>query len=340
MSVSHENLSIMPQPTAATPPSEEKTLICSICEATIADTDERLICPNEKCEKWTCFNCANMMIEIMFSQPTLNYPLKCGVCGQEFDRIKIEEMIIKSEHYEQYIACIFPLYWSDECLEEYEQLAQCPFCPYLEIHTTDACSIQFLTCQNPACGKRSCLICLHAIDDDLDQSNHQSICIQLQKYKRMVEQAIELGSVRRCPHCQLTGIKDDNCTHMVCERCELSWCYVCGMKEEECDVDSYADHTLSDHNQGWESNEKRCPMYLYNIYNIDNRWPTSDEGCREYLHRYRTLCELSNVLKIIGEDKFYELNDTFRIIDAAGYTIDEIKNHETCVLIKYPTNND
>jgi len=164
--------------------------------------------------------------------------------------------------------------------------------------------------------------------------------MELKTYKKMINQAIELGSLQRCPHCQLTGIKDDNCTHMVCERCELRWCYICGMKEEECDVDEYANRTLSNHNQGWESNKKRCPMYLKYIHNIDHRWPRSDRECLEYLHRCRTLRQLYKVLKIIGEDTFYSLNETFGIIDATGYTIDEIEDHENRVLIKYPTNDD
>jgi ribosomal protein L37E len=211
-----------------------------------------------------------------------------------------------------------------------------PFCPYLEIHTTDACPIQSIRCQNPACSKRSCLICLRAIDDDADEYAHQSACPELQEYQQMVKQAIELGSLRRCPHCELTGIKDDNCTHMVCQRCGLNWCYFCGMKEEECDVDGYQTPTLTRHNYEWESNEKRCPMYLKDVHTVDHRWPECDDESLEYFHRCRTICELYKVLNEIGEDMFEELNDTFEIIDATGYTIDEIKDKQNRILIKYP----
>jgi hypothetical protein len=106
---------------------QEKAVICAICLTNIPDMDERLRCLNQKCEKWTCANCANTMIEMMLGQPTLNYPLKCGTCCHPFVRLQVEEMIVKNEHYAQYIACMLPLYWLDDCLDEHEQLAQCKY---------------------------------------------------------------------------------------------------------------------------------------------------------------------------------------------------------------------
>jgi len=125
MSISNENSDNTSQQTVETSLPQEKSVICDICAETIANTDERLRCSNKECEAWTCANCTKTMIEIMLGEPTLNYPLKCGACEQEFDQIHVEEMIIKSKYYEQYIACILPIYWSDECLEENEQWAQC-----------------------------------------------------------------------------------------------------------------------------------------------------------------------------------------------------------------------
>jgi hypothetical protein len=155
----------------------------------------------------------------------------------------------------------------------------------------------------------------------------------------MVEKAIETGSQQRCPHCQLTGIKDDGCTHMTCEKCQLTWCYLCGMKEEECLVDDAAEPSLSAHNVEWENHEGRCPMSLVSIHELDDRWPADDRGCLEYFHRYRTLCQLYDVLKIVGEEKLDELNENFGIIDASGYTIEEIKDYENRTLVEYSSND-
>lgn len=156
----------------------------------------------------------------------------------------------------------------------------------------------------------------------------------------MVEQAVDSGAQQHCPHCKLRGLKDDGCTHMVCERCGLSWCYLCGMKEEECLVDDNVEPTLTAHNNNWENQEGRCPMSLVSIHELDERWPQDDRDCLEYFHRYRTLCQLYDVLKIIGEDKVNELNENFGTIDASGYTMDEIKDYRNQVLINYSSNNN
>jgi hypothetical protein len=208
-----------------------------------------------------------------------------------------------------------------------------PFCPYLEIHTTDACPPRFFKCQHALCGKKSCLICLHVIDDD--ESIHQSQCVQLRSYKQIIEKAIESGLQQHCPYCQLTGIKDDGCTHMVCQRCRRPWCYLCGMKENECQVGDGIEASLSAHNTDWESNEGRCPMSLVSIRELDSRWPENDRDCLEYFHRYRTLCQLYDVLKSVGEEKFDEVNRYFGTIEASGYTIEEIKDYENRILIDY-----
>jgi hypothetical protein len=156
----------------------------------------------------------------------------------------------------------------------------------------------------------------------------------------MVEKAIESGSQQQCPYCGLTGLKDDGCTHMVCERCNFTWCYLCGMKEEECLVDDDADQTLSAHNTDWQEHEGRCPMNLTSIHELDNRWPEDDRDCLEYFHRYKTLCRLYSVLKIVGEDKLDELNENFGIIDGSGYTLEEIKDYQNRTLIDYLATDD
>ncbi|CAF1525457.1 unnamed protein product [Rotaria sordida] len=100
---------------------------CGICGTIIADDDIKLICTYETCGKRTCLSCIKKMIEIMFSQPTLNYPFKCGACLQLLDQRIIYEIIVKQGQYEKYIACIFPLYWVKNCLEQNEILVQCKY---------------------------------------------------------------------------------------------------------------------------------------------------------------------------------------------------------------------
>jgi hypothetical protein len=126
MSSENENQNILSPTTQATVELQENTTTtCGICEATINNNDTKLICTNIKCGKLTCNACINLMFEVMFGQPVLNYPLSCGACQRSFDLKEIDQILVKQERYEQFIACVLPLFWSKDCLQENEKLAQC-----------------------------------------------------------------------------------------------------------------------------------------------------------------------------------------------------------------------
>ncbi len=99
--------------------------ICGICETAIADDNIESIYKCQTCDKLTCLTCAKRMIDIMFSEPAINYPFRCAACSELADERLILDLIIKQEQYEKYIACIFPLYWAKDCLQQNEALAQC-----------------------------------------------------------------------------------------------------------------------------------------------------------------------------------------------------------------------
>jgi hypothetical protein len=106
-----------------------------------------------------------------------------------------------------------------------------------------------------------------------DASPHNK-CVELREPKRLIEQAIEEGSNMRCPGCQLAGRKDDACTHMTCTKCSTVWCYVCGLDVESCDKELRPGrmNDIYAHNADWAVNEKRCPMYLTQILEVDLHW--------------------------------------------------------------------
>ena len=119
----------IPMPTAQVTSSSEEntTMTCGICGATINDSGTKLVCPNDKCGNWTCNACIQLMIDAIFSEPALHYPLSCGACENSFDMTQIEQTLVKQERYEQLIACLLPLFWSEDCLEKNEKLAQCMY---------------------------------------------------------------------------------------------------------------------------------------------------------------------------------------------------------------------
>jgi hypothetical protein len=99
--------------------------VCGICQTIIADDAIGLVCKCEACGKLTCLTCVKRMIDVMFGEPTFNYPFKCGSCSELLDETFFLEYIIKEGQYEKYIACLFPLYWTKYCLQQNEVLAQC-----------------------------------------------------------------------------------------------------------------------------------------------------------------------------------------------------------------------
>lgn len=112
-------------PTMEIPPPQENKISCGICASDIAATEAHLTCTNDKCRKVTCSHCMSAMIRMLFAQPTLSYPLRCGACQTPFNKLAVERMVISGNYYDKYIACVLPLYWSEECLQDNEELAQC-----------------------------------------------------------------------------------------------------------------------------------------------------------------------------------------------------------------------
>jgi len=154
----------------------------------------------------------------------------------------------------------------------------------------------------------------------------------------------------RCPGCQLAGRKDDACTHMTCTKCSTEWCYVCGLDVESCDKEApRVGGRVNDiylHNRDWEMNEKRCPMYLTQILEVDLHWLgenweenatnedfEDDEKCLDYLHRFRTIKLLQQVLKKIGKSAFISTFVEFDGIRNCGYTYSEVVSTCTDQLI-------
>jgi hypothetical protein len=98
---------------------------CSACEEIFSDEKLHSGSFCENCDSSLCFNCTAKLIRTIFDQPALIYPMKCINCGAELDKDQIEKVVVKQDYYEKFIACVLPLHWSDDCLEENEKFARC-----------------------------------------------------------------------------------------------------------------------------------------------------------------------------------------------------------------------
>ncbi|KAI0421049.1 hypothetical protein F5X98DRAFT_329941 [Xylaria grammica] len=76
-------------------------------------------------------------------------------------------------------------------------------------------------CQNPNCGRASCMSCSKAwVDVHLC---HESSLIAL---RTQVEQAMSLAIKRVCPRCSMSFVKTEGCNKLTCP-CGYQMCYVC-----------------------------------------------------------------------------------------------------------------
>ena len=100
-------------------------LICLTCESKISDEDAKLTCMKTGCGKTLCDTCIDSMLRVLFAEPELHYPMRCSGCGNSYHESQIDNVLKVGETYAQYMSCVLPLFWSQNCLENDEELARC-----------------------------------------------------------------------------------------------------------------------------------------------------------------------------------------------------------------------
>jgi hypothetical protein len=318
--------------------ADKKKTICGGCNCDLEPDHSGIQCVQAH---HFCANCSVHIVNLFFSDPQHYIPLRCVQCRVDlnpavFERqLSQEQVVFYNEH-------MLLLVWAKESLREDERLDNCPSCSFAVIRGKKDPKI--LYCAHPECSKITCLVCRrtcpkfrndYGSDEDIAEMERHYICAALADDKNKFDQAIELGQKVPCPNCGIQGMKDDSCTHMTCLNCLQLWCYVCGKKVEDCDRIPNGRNGIIDHNDSWELNPNRCPMYLTQIVDKDDRWPDGDEYlCLARFHRCRTLRLLREVYELLGEERINALDRHFNILATCGFTLNEIL-HEDLTLIKY-----
>lgn len=165
------------------------------------------------------------------------------------------------------------------------------------------------------------ILCSSTQEENLELNKllqpHVIGCASLREAKHKVDMALDTGQKMPCPGCGLAGRKDEACTHMGCPRCHTSWCYLCGFSFDECDKKpprlGQPANDIFLHNTDWETNPRRCPMYLTQILDVDPAWlgqdwdvgdEVDDDRCLAHFHRWRTIELLQEVREQIGSSTF------------------------------------
>ena len=321
---------------------DEERAKCQVCFDEVAPEDAlALSCGSSHV---ICGECSHTYADSVLQGGPSSFPPKCAVCRAPMPLANFERVLTAEQR------TTFVNLLAMTSLEDGEGIVSCTQCGYFEIRTDHP---DLFFCKAQDCGQGHCCTCkstLPAIDEDEaddgfeDDSKQAEIlrhllCGALKEEKRAFDEALERGSSLPCPSCGVSGRKDGMCTHMSCV-CGTVWCYVCGLTEGECDkgklsaaADADSEARMYKHNEDFEFNEKRCPMYLNQLEQVDEAWGLEDdeadeadeevfeEFCVSKLHRWRTLRLLKQVKDAMDESKWSELKKTFASVRNCGFSV-------------------
>lgn len=245
---------------------EEEFSICNSEFTVQGDGGVAFCCP---ISHYMCNECAGIWVNSVVSDLDSSFPPKCPMCKALFSQDLFVRQLTTSQQNS------FKTHVARTSLKEGEELLECKGCGLFEVVSDDPV---LWWCPHCSCG--ACRVCNKDLPPgvskcDIDKSPHKK-CVELREPKRLIKQAIEEGSKMRCPGCQLAGRKDDACTHMTCTKCSTEWCYICGLNVKSCDKEAPQEgkpvNDIYLHNRDWEINEKRCPMYMTSILEVDLHW--------------------------------------------------------------------
>jgi len=160
-----------------------------------------------------------------------------------------------------------------------------------------------------------------------DDALHHFLCAELAPLKHEFENIFVVGSTNACPNCGLRGQKDEDCCHMVCDKCDQEWCYCCERKLESNEVTThfYGDLQVS---------KDCCPQYLNFLNEIDEDFEDFEpvvnggqEKCVALYHRQKTMYLLQKHLEKQDIKQVEKLLKQFSGL-LNGISIEDIKNFE------------
>ncbi|CAI2374520.1 unnamed protein product [Moneuplotes crassus] len=280
-----------------------------------------------------CTDCCKTLVENILSEPETKIPAECSLCKVKLNSVRLE-MQMTPDQLEVYL-----MYKAMKDVDpKVDKVMSCPFCKYFEIWAK-ANSSNFFYCKKQDCKKGSCSVCfkefkvpkgMAVTEDELGKMKEEGgmlthhKCYEYKDVKEDWDKAIESGTKRCCPECKVGGIKDDACTHMICDNCNTVWCYFCGKKESDLDK-SDPNGNIFKHNEDWEINDKRCPMYLTQIGQIDDRWSCdSDKEAKAFFHKLLTYKNIRNFYRKYKKREFKELCKVFISVENHGFNNQEI----------------
>ncbi|CAI2363193.1 unnamed protein product [Moneuplotes crassus] len=300
----------------------DNELTCIYCMLDLPEEEKGMKCPSGH---YFCPDCTVACIQNGLANPEECLPYKCYKCQEEFNFDTIISLMTDIQKQKLILHQTVMGFGKDKF-----QILNCPFCNEMVVWDKDS-STNLFYCPNEKCKKGSCTICSQEFKipnkNEFTKEEENKMkkdgmlkhhnCLKYKTMKDDWDEVISKGIARECPGCHAKGVKSPDCTHMKCSNCGTSWCYFCGLDEKDCDKEDPKGN-IYQHNEDWDKNPKRCPMYLLEIHEIDNRWSKDhDTKCLNFLHNILRATAIKDFFKKYTEKQFQELCDTF----------DEVKNH-------------
>lgn len=289
-------------------------------------TNKCVICFDDKSDKidslcdsnhYYCVNCLNTHYENML---ICNRPIdnKCCVkgCFKPYYMNKLESYLSEDVKSACYKLDVFENFKIPSNL----YIMSCPVCPnkakagIFLVAKNDY--IQFYQCEEENCSK---YVCLYCYKECTDKSAHVK-CKQYINICNEMEKIIEYAICTQCPRCKKRIINNQydtpcikaGCTHMRCNICNHSYCYVCKGHDEDVDK-SISVGSLITHNIEWTTNSKRCPQYIKSFSEIVLTWEKTDDlKATNDFDNYRTKSYLKKLIDRHGKDKVITTYNHFK----------------------------
>ena len=328
---------------------------CYVCSDALAHDHGGVRCTSDQ-PHHLCGDCSILFCSFKLNELSADaFPPACSMCSEPVTLASFDAHL-NAEQRTRFLEVSLTHALAES--ESTETIVRCPHCSYFETRS-NAEHMNFVFCRRDGCEKVSCAVCFEACalptegsvpslvrEPYLDQAHllgmerHfgcKALDSEFGESCSAFAEALSMGQTMACPTCMQNGvssraIKDDACTHMECDTCQTVWCYLCGLDtaSEECSKAPLEEHPQMSahyrHNRAWFSDERQCPMHLYQIHELDPSWPADDQSALELFHRKRTLRLLKAVYDRIGQEAYRRMIAAVpRFGAACGFSEEEIR---------------
>jgi hypothetical protein len=288
---------------------KESDSTCNICLENTGTAE--IMCEGKH---YYCIDCLNNMYEtnLIDNKKIENI---CYLCKKPYFENKLDAMLKEEIKVELTKKDIFRVI----ILPPNLSFMTCPICPknsagMFLIDETDY--IQFYDCGK--CDKRACLYCL---EECKNKANHVN-CNKFQKVCNALEKLSATAYVSKCSECKKLqkstnyeppSMKDQNCTHIACPKCNSTSCYFCSGHVDHVDkCPNSSEDPIFMHNVSWQTNKKRCPLYVGYLNEIYKDWPSDNFSANVKFFDYRVRIYLKKIIDKYGRQTVIDTYNHFK----------------------------